>query len=131
MLGGPAAVSAAQVAALDADYDVTRIGGRDRYETAALIATTPPADYVGAATAIVARGDVLADALVSGPISYRAQFPILLTPTGSVNAFTRAALDELAIERVLVAGGTAAVSEATATALSDGGDVDDQAGLRR
>jgi len=123
VLGGSAAVSNAQLASLDAAYDVTRIGGRDRYETAALIATTPPDDYVGAGTAIVARGDVMADALVSGPISYRAQFPILLTPTGSANAFTRTALDELSVERVLLAGGSAAVSEATATALSDGGDI--------
>ncbi|CAN5120315.1 hypothetical protein BH24ACT10_BH24ACT10_07070 [soil metagenome] len=124
VLGGPAAVSNAQVASLDAAYDVTRVGGRDRYETAALIATTPPADYVGAATAIVARGDILADALVSGPISYRAQFPILLTPTGSVNDSAQDVIDELDIERIIVAGGTAAVSEATAQALSADGAVE-------
>jgi hypothetical protein len=85
-----------------------------------LIATTPPASNVAAATAIVARGDQLADALVAGPISYRQQFPILLTtPTGAVNPFTRAALDQLAIDRVIVPGGTAAVSEASADSVRD------------
>jgi len=118
ILGESAAVSDAQEADLAADYDVERVGGRDRYETAALIATTPPADYVGDATAIVARGDVVADALVSGPISYRAQFPILLTESGSANGFAADALEELGIERVLVAGGPQAVSDATVAALA-------------
>jgi putative cell wall-binding protein len=119
VLGGSSAVSDAQVAALQADHTVERVGGRDRYETAALIATTPPAEHVGAATAVVARGDVVADALVAGPLGYRTQFPILLTPTDSVNPFTEDALEELGIERVLVTGGTAAVSESTAASLAD------------
>ena len=121
VLGGPAAVSDAQLAALDADFDVERIGGADRYETAALIATTPPASYVGAGTAIVARGDEFPDALVSGPLAYRSQFPILLTPTSSLAPATADALDELGITRALVAGGEAAVSAGVAGQITDTG----------
>ena len=119
ILGGTDAVSAAQATQLDATYDVSRVGGRDRYQTAALIATTPPASYVGAATAIVARGDgqQFADALVAGPISFRAQFPILLTRPDSLPLESQQALETLAINRVIIAGGTDAVSESTAAQI--------------
>ncbi len=119
LLGGTDAVSAAQATQLDATYDVSRVGGSDRYRTAALIATTPPASYVGAATALVARGDgqQFADALVSGPISFRAQFPILLTEPGGLPLESQQALESLGIDRVIIAGGTDAVSESTAAQI--------------
>ena len=110
ILGGTDAVSRAQAQQLAQRYQVERVGGVNRYETAALIATRPPATYA-AETAIVARGDQLADALVAGPIAYQARFPILLTDPSGFNAFARAALDQLAIEDVIIAGGTAAVSD--------------------
>jgi putative cell wall-binding protein len=119
VLGGTNAVSAAQFAELDRTYDVTRVGGRDRYETAAKIATTPPASYAASKTALVARGDQFPDALVAGPLAYRAQLPILLTRPGSVDSFTRTALSTLGIDKVVLAGGTQAVSDATAGQLAD------------
>ena len=119
ILGGTAAVSQAQQDRLDADFTVERVGGQDRYETAALIATTPPNDYVAQATALVARGDQFPDALVSGPISYRAQFPILLTPPNGSAPATQSALEELDIDRVILAGGTEAVSDTAAEQLRD------------
>ena len=110
ILGGPQAVSAAQADLLDNTYTVERVGGRDRYETAAMIATKPPVSYVGSKTALLARGDVFPDALVSGPISYRAQYPILLTRPGGIDSFTSGALRTLGIEKVIIAGGEQAVS---------------------
>ena len=124
ILGGTAAVSAAQEDQLNNNRAVERIGGRDRYETAARIATSR-GNEVAEATAIVARGDQFADALVAGPIAFRQGFPILLTPpTGGVNGFARGALDTLGIERVILAGGPAAVSEATAGSIEDVGGND-------
>ena len=120
VLGGPAAISQAQVDALDADYDVERIGGADRYETAALIAAQGP-DTV--ATAIVARGDVLADALVAGPLAFRAGLPVLLTPSSGPTAVTTSALEDLGVTEVLIAGGPAAVSEAAEDQIAGTGDV--------
>jgi hypothetical protein len=119
VLGGTNAISAAQVDRLEQRYQVERIGGVNRYETAALIATRPPASYVAGKTAVVARGDVLADALVAGPIAYRAQYPVLLTAPTGLDAYAQAALQQLAIERVVVAGGTAAVSEGVVGAIRD------------
>ncbi len=119
ILGGTAAVSQAQADRLDDSYTIERVGGQDRYETAALIALTPPDDYVAQATALVARGDAFPDALVSGPIAYRAQFPILLTPPNGSAPATQAALEELDIDRIILAGGTEAVSDAAAEQLRD------------
>jgi hypothetical protein len=124
ILGGPAAVSTAQQRKLAERYQVERVGGVNRYETSALIATRPPASYVARSTAIVARGDVLADALVAGPISYQAQFPILLTAPNGLNAFARSALDQLDISNVIVAGGPRAVGEATVGQIADVGGND-------
>ncbi len=130
ILGGTAAVSAAQEDQLNNNRAVTRIGGRDRYETAARIATSRP-NTVGQATAILARGDQLADALVAGPISFRQNFPVVLTrPTGGVDGFARAALDQLNIERVIVAGGPAAISDATVESAQDVGGNDAIAAFR-
>ena len=118
ILGGPSAVSEAQASTLRGTYAVERVGGRDRYETAALIATRPQAaGVVAQKTAIVARGDVFPDALVSGPISYRANYPILLTRPGGIDSFTSNALRTLGIENVIIAGGTQAVSTAAETQI--------------
>ncbi|MGI8536066.1 MAG: DUF4331 family protein [Mycobacteriales bacterium] len=121
ILGGTDAVSDAQATQLDAKYDVQRVAGADRYATAAAIATTPPDDYVGNGTAIVARGDngQWADALVSGPISYGAKFPILLTRSDGLPPESDAALDALNINRAILAGGTDAISEAVAGQIGD------------
>jgi putative cell wall-binding protein len=122
ILGGPSAVSAAQAAALDNTYAVERVGGRDRYETAALIAARPvPAGVVAQKTAIVARGDVFPDALVSGPISYRANYPILLTRPGGIDSFTSGALRSLGITNVIIAGGLQAVSATAETQIKSAG----------
>jgi putative cell wall-binding protein len=69
-----------------------------------------PAGVTAQKTAIVARGDVFPDALVSGPISYRANYPILLTRPGGIDSFTSGALRTLGIENVIIAGGLQAVS---------------------
>jgi putative cell wall-binding protein len=118
ILGGPSAVSEAQAATLRGTYAVERVGGRDRYETAALIATRPQAaGVVAQKTAIVARGDVFPDALVSGPISYRANYPILLTRPGGIDSSTANALRTLGIDNVIIAGGTQAVSATAETQI--------------
>jgi putative cell wall-binding protein len=86
-----------------------RIGGQDRYETAALIAdeTAPPET----ATAIVARGTDFPDALVSGAIAAAADLPLLLTEEDELNDFAEERLQSLGIERVILAGGVVAISQ--------------------
>ncbi|HVM00674.1 MAG TPA: cell wall-binding repeat-containing protein [Egibacteraceae bacterium] len=119
---------------------VERISGEDRYDTARRIAervareraeqgtelpaVTGPAAGFGRApafegpggdrvTAVLATGENFPDALAAGPLSAGGLFPILLTEGGRLSEATRAALrsEALAIEQVLIVGGTAAVSE--------------------
>ncbi len=130
ILGETEAVSAEIESLIDTGYDaaVTRIGGENRYETAALLARERADELAASAetrTAIVARADEFPDALVAGAIAAAtsagddpAPIPILLTDTsGPVNPFTADALEDLDIQRVIIAGGEEAVSAEVATEL--------------
>jgi len=123
LLGSEAALSANvrnQVTA--AGFATTRIGGGNRYDTAAQVATTPGAAVVGTLggfgkTAIVASGENFPDALAAGPIAHRADFPLLLTRPDSLPTETAAALSTLGIQHVLMIGGTSAVNDSVKAAI--------------
>ena len=93
--------------------DVDRLGGANRYETAAAIATyTQDPDEV---VLIVAAGDGI-DALAAGT---HLTGPMVLVPRGSDNV-PQATLDAavaLNPDRVIVLGGTTAVSEQQAATI--------------
>lgn len=122
IVGGTGAVSAAVAGDLVSEgLDVQRIGGADRYETAALIAREMEA-MMGAAfpkTAFLARGDVFADALCVSPLSYYNRFPILLTRTDTLPDSTADAIADLDIETGVVTGGSGAVTEAVQDDFDD------------
>lgn len=122
ILGGTDAVSQAVQDQLAQDYAVTRVAGADRYGTAVAIAQAIEARdglgaYEGENAAFLARGNDFADALSTGAMSYFASVPVLLTQPSALPAATGAALDDLDIQKVIVAGGTAAVSEAVVDAV--------------
>jgi putative cell wall-binding protein len=98
-----------------------RLFGADRYATAAAIAksVTPPGSHEGKPTALIASGEVFADALTGGPMSYVARFPMLLTTAANLPAPTDTALTDLGIKHAIILGGTdriTAVVEARLTA---------------
>ncbi len=139
VLGGEAAVSAEIATEIeDEGYDVNRISGADRYETAVEIAETIGADMVadfnGLRTAFVVTGENFADALAAGPAAFAAPVnedgvhPILLTRTDSLPEVTATALADLDIEQVVVLGGTAAVSDDVLADISE--SIDDGLVLR-
>jgi len=120
ILGGTAAVSEDVEAELAETYEVDRIGGVSRYETAAMIATAEGNTYGeldGQRTAIVASGENFPDVLVAGSVAYDQDFPILLTYPTQLASPTDAALDSLEIERVIIPGGAVAVNEEVADAI--------------
>ena len=115
LVGGPAAVDPAVEDELATTAPVTRVAGDGRAATAAAVAALGDADGDGAlddggTTAIVASGAGFADALAAGPVAYAAHHPLLLTHPDELSAETAAALADLGISAVLVAGGPAAVS---------------------
>jgi zinc D-Ala-D-Ala carboxypeptidase len=116
IIGGESAISPAVAQALSAFQTgggVTRIGGIDRYQTAALVSESfPPGGAV-----YVSTGESFPDALAGGAAAARDGAPMLLTRRGELPRVTRAALDRLAPSRIVVLGGPGAISDAVATAL--------------
>ncbi|WP_051254738.1 cell wall-binding repeat-containing protein [Halobacillus kuroshimensis] len=91
---------------------VERIGGSDRYETAALIAESLNSD---SGEAVIATGRNYPDALAAAPYAARQGVPILLTRPESVPEVTLKALTNTATAHVI--GGTGVISEEAASQL--------------
>ena len=135
VLGGSGVVSdsvASALAAFHAGGGVSRIGGADRYATAAAVsrATFSP----GLATVYVATGLAFPDALVGGAAAARAGSPVLLTRPGGLPASTEAELKRLAPARIVVLGGPNAVGQgvvAQLRTLATSGSVTRLAGVDR
>lgn len=122
VIGGEAAVGAGVVTTLTGlGYVVTRISGADRYATAAAVAAkvvqlNTIGSMNGKVTCILASGQGYADALSAGPLAHANKMPILLTEPGTLTAATSAAITANGCKQMMIVGGTAAVSEAVATA---------------
>lgn len=105
ILGGEGAVSSHVTEELNyLGISVKRIGGDDRYETAAFIAKEIPSTK-----AVVANGKKFPDALSVAPYASRNSIPILLTDGSSLPDATKNALASKASS--IVVGGEGAVSE--------------------
>jgi putative cell wall-binding protein len=114
-----AGVGSAQAApAFDPGATGSRIGGTDRYATAALIAQQA---WTSAATVIVANGETNGiDALSASYLAGLKDAPILLTRHDGVPAETAAAIAKLNPSTVIVVGGEPSVSTSTYSALTAG-----------
>ena len=107
---------------LDIFPGVFVVSGADHYETGAMAARNIdlPGDMSGfGRTAIIASGEVFADALVAGPFAARGHHPVMLTPSDELHAEVATNLSLLEIEHVVLMGGTAALSEAVEQSVKD------------
>ena len=119
--GSGRGVSAAVLGALeDAGISAERVAGEDRYGTGVAAAgrITPGAMGDLGTSAVVASGDVFADALVAGPFAARGGHPVLLTPPGELHADVAGYLSSAGITHVVLMGGTAALSEAVEASIT-------------
>ncbi|MBE0477340.1 MAG: cell wall-binding repeat-containing protein [Coriobacteriia bacterium] len=100
---------------------VRRLNGRDRYETAALVAHETLARMweETADGAIVVSGETYADAMAAGPPAVWTGTPILLTRKDTLPAVTARWLKKRKVSETLVVGGTAAVGKGVAAQLPD------------
>jgi putative cell wall-binding protein len=106
-------------AALAADNKVERIAGADRYETSAQIALDK---FDSAETVIIVNGEDkfgFADGLAASVLAGALKAPILLTQSGKLPKAVADAIDELGASKVIILGGTTAVSEDVEKALED------------
>lgn len=118
VLGGTAVISDAVAGALiglATTGSVTRISGADRYATAAAVSRASFAPEVP--VAYVATGRAFADALAGGTAAGRQGGPILLSLPESLPAATADELARLRPARIVVLGGTGAISDAVLAAL--------------
>ena len=130
LAGGTAALAEQVAIDLQAlSLDVERLGGAERFSTAALIGDAVVAEGGAVQRAIVALGarpddgDAWPDALAAGVLSAAGRAPVLLAVPDSAPEPTLAALDRLLEPgaEVLVAGGPAAVGDAVLAQLTAAG----------
>lgn len=110
---GASALGAAPATA--AAGQVTRVGGADRYETSAALSRAGFAP--GAPVAFVASGEMFPDALSGAAAASAAGGPVLLTTPTALPAAIATELRRLKPQRIVVLGGTGAVSAGVAQAL--------------
>ena len=116
ILGGTGAVSAGVAESLRAYAGtVVRWAGADRYATAATISRSGFAPGVG--TAYISTGSTFPDALSGGAIAGRNGGPILLAERDAVPQSTATELARLRPSKIVILGGTGAVSNLVADAL--------------
>jgi glucose/arabinose dehydrogenase len=109
-------MAAAVVPALDATAaTTTRIAGKDRYETSALISASavPP----GRSVVYVASGTDFPDALAAAPVAGTRDTSVLLVTRDSVPDSVKAELTRIKAPTIHVIGGKASVSDAVMTEL--------------
>lgn len=120
----------AQPAGASHGIDVDRLAGDDRIATATEVAHAAYPE--GADTALIAQAGDFPDALAAAPLARQRRAPVLLTDGDELSPRTRQALDELGVNKALIVGGPAAVSEDVAEQLEDEvGSVDRVAGENR
>lgn len=103
----------------DAASNVTsvRYGGVDRFDTAKIIA----AAFGASGTVIVARGDIYPDALAGAYAARLNSAPMLLTRTDSIPQTTTDAINASGATKIILLGGTQAISTAVETSFRSGG----------
>jgi putative cell wall-binding protein len=146
ILGGEDAISQTVILALEAlGLETEVVAGETRLETAIAIVNRffPTTTEVVLARAFGTEADqtqAFADSLTVAPFSAASNIPVLLTDSDELSAVTADALADLPVQRVLIVGGTDAVSttvETAAEAAIDSGEagvtttVDRVAGLTR
>jgi putative cell wall-binding protein len=96
---------------------VSRIDGSDRFETSAAVSKAAyPAG--GVPVAFVASGAGFPDAIAAGPAAAKLGGPLLLTGPDTVPASVLTELKRLAPAKIVIVGGTAAVSDSVRSAVS-------------
>jgi len=126
ILGGEGVVSKIVEDQLSNDYTVVRISGSDRYQTAVNIGqriindrVTEEANAKAIDTIILSTGIDYPDALAAAPFAGQNELPVLFTEQDKLNAYTRQALINWGIKKVIITGGTGVISEQIENVLRD------------
>ncbi len=121
ILGGSSAVSEEVENELNKDYEVHRIAGDNRYETAVKIgeAIKEKTGRQTFDTVIIATSDTYPDALAVGTFAGRNEIPVLFTGHSRLHGVTKQALEDWGVKNIVIVGGINAVSEDIENYLKD------------
>jgi putative cell wall-binding protein len=117
VLGGASAVGPEVTAELEKVAPVIRIDGPDRYAVSA--AASARSFRTSTHTVYVASGQAFPDALAGAPAAIIDGAPVLLVTKDGIPAPVAAELERLSPYRIVLLGGTAAVSPGVATRLEE------------
>lgn len=106
LLGGEGAISATIEQTLKNSYTVSRLGGSNRFATAAQIAST--LGTIG--QAVIVNGNNFPDALSISSVVAQQGTPVLLTNKDSIPPETQMILQQLSVSEATVVGGESVVS---------------------
>jgi len=117
VVGGTSVITDATMAALEAasGASAVRFAGADRFATAVRLAHA----MEDVQTAYIASGESFADALAAGPAAGSEYAPLLLTRKSSLPTETRNYLTDRPLTKIVIAGGTAAVSKSVEDTIRD------------
>ncbi|MFL0270299.1 cell wall-binding repeat-containing protein [Candidatus Clostridium radicumherbarum] len=93
----------------DKQIQVTRLAGKDRYETATIISKFGWKQTCD--NAILVTGEDYPDALCSVPLAAKLKAPILLTERNNLNSNTLNEIRRLNVKKVFIIGGTGVITE--------------------
>ncbi|WP_131103782.1 cell wall-binding repeat-containing protein [Ornithinimicrobium sufpigmenti] len=116
ILGGSVAISDDVETALGEFGEVDRLAGEDRYATAVAISQVHDAD---ASVVYIASGQNYPDALAGSSLAGYEGVPVLLTKQDRLSSVTADELERLNPERIVVLGGSVAVSEDVVNEIED------------
>ena len=116
MAGSPKASMAVETASDAGKVNVVRLGGADRFDTAAKISSE---GWSKADTVVIANAYNYADALAGAPLAYALEAPILLTYNEYIPRNITAEISRLGAKKVIILGGPAAVSTEAESILKD------------
>jgi hypothetical protein len=102
-----------------------RLAGANRQATAVAASKAQFAGGGSASAVVLARADVFADALAGGPLAAAKHAPLLLTTSSSLDDVTKAEIQRVLPSggTVYLLGGTSALSDDVASAITALGDV--------
>ena len=101
-----------------AEYEVERIWGENRYETAVQISDS---GWSTSEKVVIATGQNYPDALAGVPLAYHMDAPILLTQTNALPSSTKEELQNLKASKAYLLGGAVAISENVENTLKNEG----------
>ena len=120
-IGLPRARFLTQVGSLLPSATVTVLAGKDRYQTAVLVAKQLKAKLGSIGRAVIAPGDRFPDALSAASLAAAKGWALLLTPAkGPLNSYTAQALTDLGLTDALVVGASITPAPSYPDIITDG-----------